>query len=108
MDEVRGRIERELRRRVCADCMSTARDKSFAAPFSCPLFASLDEVIDIISSVRDYSIEPYQERLRKLLGSFDSHLNASDPGARSDGCDCAIGLHCPDIVEIIEKELYAH
>ena len=106
MVDVRGKIEEELRRRVCPKCVLVARDGSCAAPFTCQLFASLDEVIEIISGVRDYSMEPYQERLRKLLCSH-CVMDSRGHCARSEHLSCALDLYYPLIVEIIEKELYA-
>jgi hypothetical protein len=80
---------------------------SRAAPFAGPLFASLDQVIDIISGVRDYSIEPYQARLHECLCPH-CHMNTSGQSVRGDRCDCGLDSYLPAIVEIVEKELYAH
>jgi hypothetical protein len=103
----RERIESQLRERVCANCYALTRsgECNLRNSQQCPLFAHLDQVIELVSGVRDYSLDPYQDRIRSILCT---HCTQRPNGhcERRDRLDCALEVYFPLIVEIVEKELY--
>lgn len=103
----REKIEQQLRDRVCSNCYATTPhgECNLRNRAQCPLFARLDEVIEIVGSVRDYSTEPYMDRIRGIFCSTCMQ-QANGHCARRDRLDCSLEIYFPLIVEIIEKELY--
>ena len=108
MGTLRDRIERRLRAEVCPLCRKGRSDGGCeqSADFPCPLMGRLDEVTEVISGIRDYSLEPYQERLREVVCS-SCPSGKSGTCARRDEGDCALDAHFPKIVAVIESELAA-
>ncbi len=103
----RERIESQLRERVCANCYALTRsgECNLRNTEQCPLFARLDQVIELVASVRDYSVEPYMDRVRAIICST-CNQRPNGHCARRDRLDCALEVYFPLIVEIVEKELY--
>ncbi len=104
MATLRENIEKKLRERVCANCYATLPDGSCNLG-GCPIFARLDEIIEIVSSIRDYSIDPYLDRLRTIIcATCEQHPDGRC--LRRDALDCGLSMYFPMVVEIIEEELY--
>ncbi len=102
MSTLRNRIEARLRERI------EAAEK--AATGGCgnldlgPLFARLDEVVSVVESIRDYSVEPYMERVREIVCA----TCRQDPSGRCvtrDSDVCGLDRHFDLIVAAIEEEL---
>lgn len=106
MLEIPKRIEAQLRSQICPECNFKIGDHDCAAGSKCPLFHRLDQVIEILGSIRDYSTEPYQDRLKAVLCPQCRH-DSNAPCRPGDGPHCAIDLYFPTIVAIVERELYA-
>ena len=106
MSDIRKRIEDQLRSQICPECNFRIGDGTCVANSQCPLFHRLDQVIEILGSIRDYSTEPYHDRLRAVLCPQCRH-DTSAPCRPGDSPHCAIDLYFPMIVAIVEKELYA-
>ena len=104
MDTTHERIQRELRAQICRNCYGWGRDGKCAADSDCPLFQNLDQVIEIVGSIRDFSIQPYQDRLRAVICTH-CHLDAAGHCRRSDRLSCALDVYFPQVVAIIENEL---
>src|SRR5262245_28567055 len=105
METLRERIERELRSQICRNCYGWGRDAACAAGSDCPLFENLDEVIEVVRSIRDVSVGPYHERLRAVVCSH-CRLDSTGHCRRSNQLNCALDVYFPQIVAIIENELY--
>lgn len=103
----RQRIEQQLEERVCANCYARTRDSdcNLRSAGQCPLFTRLDEVIDLVGGVRDFSLQPYQDRIRQIICTTCNE-QPNRHCSRRDRLDCALDVYFPIIVEIIEKELY--
>ena len=108
MSDLRERIQRELRNEVCSICVQDREGEGCVglADDTCLLMARLDEIMEVISGVRDYSLEPYRDRIRQVIC-------ASCEGAAGGSCDdrqrsaCALDAYFPRIVAVIERELFA-
>lgn len=108
MTTLRDRIEKRLREEVCTTCQQDRPDSGCdeAGDRNCALMARMDEVIEVIGSVRDYSLMPYQDRLRQVICTdcADEHDGTC---SRRDSRECALDAYFPTIVAVIEKELAA-
>lgn len=103
----RERIEQQLEARVCSNCYARSRNGecNLRIKEQCPLFTRLDEIIELVGSTRDYSLQPYQDRVRSLIcTSCTQHPDGHC--ARRDRLDCSLEVYFPMVVEIVEKELY--
>lgn len=109
MRSLRDRIERELREHICPLCREATSGQGCCrgqADEACTLMDRLDEIMEVISSIRDYSIDPYQERIRRIICS-DCDEGPDGTCEQRDQGSCALDAHFPRIVAIIEKELAA-
>lgn len=101
MANLRERIEQRLRR-MMAD-YAAAGD---SAVDSAPLFQHLDEVIDIVAGIRDYSVDPYMDRVREVVCS-SCRADAQCCCVSREAKACGLDRYFPDVVAIIEQELKA-
>lgn len=107
MTALRDRIEKRLREEICSIC-GQQRDGECgqSEDFLCPLVSHLDEVIEVISATRDYSLIPYQEQVRAIVCSSCRTDDTSECTHRQER-DCALDAYFPRIVAVIERELAA-
>lgn len=70
------------------------------------LFARLDEVIQIVAAIRDFSTEPYYEKLRAVV-CVNCRQDEDGRCVRRDGRECGLDAYFPTIVAIIEQEFKA-
>lgn len=104
--QLRQRIEQHLRQEVCEQCRSTTphQECAYKEEDFCPLFEHLDEIVQIVASIRDYSTEPYLQKLRDVVCPQcrqDAEGNCID---RQNGT-CALDRFFPVVVRVIETEL---
>lgn len=101
MSTLRDRIEGRLRERV--DSILGQSGNRLPADAFNTLFARLDDVIRIVADIRDFSTEPYYEKLREVVCA---ECRQDDQGrcVRRDGKECGLDVYFPTIVAIIEKE----
>ncbi len=101
MASLRERIEQRLRRKM-ADYAAAGEPPVESGP----LFQHLDEVIDIVAGIRDYSVDPYMDRVRQVVCS-SCRADAQCCCATRDTQACGLDRYFPDVVAIIEQELKA-
>jgi hypothetical protein len=102
MSELKQRIEKRLREEICSKYKKDP--KSDKIPQECkPLINRLDEVIDVISGIRDYSLEPYEDKIRSIICSTCREDKKGRCTAR-DEHKCALDNDFPKIVAILEQE----
>lgn len=109
MTQVHENIRSRLREEICARCRDEHPD-ALCDPGhddQCPLMRELPRVIEIVSGIRDYSLEPYQEKVREIVCASCREAG----GQGYEGCGhrqahtCALDNYFPRIVAIIEEEL---
>lgn len=71
-----------------------------------PLFARLDDVIEVIEGIRDYSVEPYQQKVRQMICTT-CRQDGEGLCVTRDNELCALDKYFPMIVAVIEEELNA-
>lgn len=109
MSQVVQNIRSRLREEICGQCRKEHPDNHCDPENEgqCPLMREIDKVIAIVAGMRDYSIEPYQEKVRRIV--CDSCQAAGGHGyagcTHRDARDCALDDYFPRIVAIIESEL---
>lgn len=107
MTTLRERIEHRIRDEICPLCRQDSRSSHCeAGDEPCPLIDHLDQVMEIISGIRDYSLEPYRDKLRQVVCAACAS-GQGDVCARRERRDCALDAYFPKIVAIIESELEA-
>ncbi len=106
MSELRERIERRLRERLASELQSCPECESSSSSGidTGPLFKHLDEVIEIVAAVQDYSVDPYMDKVRQVVCSACRQKPGGECATRDDG-RCALDRFFPIIVAVIEKEL---
>ena len=104
MSTLRDRIETRLRQRV--DSILSKPGNGLPADAFNTLFARLDDVIRIVADIKDFSTEPYYEKLRMVVCA---ECRQDDQGRciRRDGKECGLDAYFPTIVAIIEQEFKA-
>jgi hypothetical protein len=102
MNGLRQRIESKLRERI------EAAERTAPAPGGeldlGPLFARLDEVIQVVSGIRDFSVEPYRERVREIICASCRQDGEGHCKTRSASL-CGLDKYFDLIVGVIEQEL---
>jgi hypothetical protein len=102
MNGLRERIEKKLRERI-----ETA-ERAFPAGSGKldvgPLFARLDEVIQVVEGIRDFSVEPYRERVREIICSSCRQDGSGNCKTRAAAL-CGLDKYFDTIVAVIEQEL---
>ncbi|MBP7935694.1 MAG: hypothetical protein KA354_13690 [Phycisphaerae bacterium] len=104
MSTLRERIEVRLQERV--GCILSEAGNRLPADAFNTLFARLDEVIRIVAQIRDFSTEPYYQRLREVVCA---RCREDDQGRciRREEGECGLDEYFPTIVAIIEQEFKA-
>lgn len=97
MDPLKRRVEARLRNEVCNQCRQSAGIEccDYQTETACPLVMRVDEIIDAVGQVSDYSLEPYHDRVRDAI---------RPPGVDPHRGNCAIDTYFPQIVSIVEQE----
>ncbi len=102
MSSLKHRIETRLRERI------EAAEKSSPNPSGKldlgPLFAKLDELIEVIEGVQDFSIEPYMDRVRQVVCAA-CRQDETGRCATRDNARCGLDQHFDLIVAVVEHEL---
>jgi hypothetical protein len=108
MSSLRERIERRLREEVCPQCRQEhpLNGCGRATDDGCALMDRLDAVIEVISGLRDYSLAPYQDRIRAAICG-DCRQDETGACSRRESRECALDAYFARIVAVIEKELAA-
>jgi hypothetical protein len=109
MTQADERIRSRLRDEICARCRDEHPDSHCDPGHEghCPLMRELDKVIAIVSGMRDYSLEPYQQKVRTIVCTSCQAAG----GHGYEGCthrqahSCALDDYFPRIVAIVEDEL---
>lgn len=107
MRTLHQRIEKRLRDEVYTRWRAEHPEAASDTPpkkFLQPLMSRVDEVVEIVAGIRDYSVEPYLERVRAVICSTCQDQNTGIC-ARRDRGECALDSYFPKIVAIIEDEL---
>jgi hypothetical protein len=103
MAELRDRIERRIRDEICPTCRQAREGCHHREDDPCPLIGQLDQIIEVISSTRDYSLEPYQARIREIVCTACRQDESGDCVLR-DEQQCALDTYFPRIVSLMEQE----
>ncbi len=100
MSRLRRRVETRLRDEICTRCRQAAGVDAcdYQSESACPLVMRVDDLIEVVGQVSDYSLEPYQEKVREVIRSAEHHRHRGD---------CALDEHFPRIVTILEQEFKA-
>ena len=107
MKTLRHRIEKRLRTEICSLCRRARPDQKCDEKVDfCPLLDRLDELIEIVSGIRDYSLDPYQEKVREIICSACRQDTGGNCTHR-DQHECALEEYFPQIVAILEEEFKA-
>lgn len=101
MSRLTNRIEARLRERIEAAEKSAGRGGKLDLG---PLFARLDDVLAVVEGIRDYSVEPYMERVREVVCATCREDSSGRCAAR-DAEVCGLDRHFELIVATIEEEL---
>jgi len=96
------RIESRLHERI--DQLKRESGRDLPEDLFDPLFHHLTEVIEIVASIKDYSTEPYLEKLRSVV-CVDCNADRSGDCVRRDAGMCGLNDYFPLIVGTIEQEL---
>lgn len=101
MSTLRERIEARLHERVDG-ILKEAGNRLPPDAFN-TLFAHLDEVIQIVANIRDFSTEPYYDKLREVVCA-ECRQDAEGNCIRRDDRECGLDAYFPTIVAVIERE----
>ena len=71
-----------------------------------PLFSRLDDVIAVVEGIRDYSVEPYEQKVREIVCATCRQDDQGRCATRDHGF-CGMDKYFPMIVAVIEQELHA-
>jgi hypothetical protein len=104
MSTLYQRVEQRLHRRIEKLRQESSRD--LPEDLFNPLFLHLAEVIRIVASIKDYSTEPYLERLRSVV-CVDCSENPQGECVRRGAGMCGLNDYFPMIVGTIETEMKA-
>ena len=69
-----------------------------------PVFDNLEELIEIVSSVQDFSTEPYMDKVRKVV-CVECIATADGTCVKRDARTCGLDVYFPTIVATIENVL---
>ena len=104
MSTLHQRIEDRLHQRI--DQLRRESGRNLPDDLFHPLFVHLGEVIEIVASIKDYSTEPYLERLRAVV-CVDCDQDPQGHCVRRNAGQCGLNDYFPMIVGTIEAELKA-
>jgi hypothetical protein len=104
MNSLHLRIEKRLRERIdAAECKAPAARGPIDLK---PLMSRLDEVIRVVEGIRDYSVEPYRERVREIVCATCRQDASGNCRTRENGL-CGLDKYFDVIVAVVEEELKA-
>jgi len=101
MNALQDRIENRLREQIGAAERAMGSGDRLELD---PLFSRLADVIEVVEGIRDYSVEPYRDRVREIVCSSCRQ----DPDGRCstrDSQTCGLDKHFDLIVAVVEEEL---
>lgn len=101
---LKDRVAERLRERIPAEAAKHGDDPQKMD--ITPLFSHLDDVIQVVSQVHDYSTEPYMDRVREIVCSSCREQDTGICDTRENGM-CALDSYFPTIVAVIEQEMKA-
>lgn len=106
MSTLRSRIEARLREKIAeAEAVEVSQGRAEAGKLDLgPLFARLDEVIAVVEQIRDYSVEPYMDKVREIVCST-CRQKLDGTCATRDHHLCGLDKYFHTIVATIEREL---
>lgn len=102
MSSLRGRVEVILRNRIQA--AEEVAPSGHGKLDLDPLMKHLDEVIRIVEGVRDFSVEPYRERIHGIICSECRQDGQGDCVVRDQSL-CGLEKYIDMIIAVIEQEL---
>jgi hypothetical protein len=103
MTSLYQRIESRLHERIGQLRRESGRD--LPEDLFDPLFNHLTAVIEIVASIKDYSTEPYLEKLRSVVCVDCGADRSTGDCVRRDAGMCGLNDYFPLIVGTIEQEL---
>lgn len=71
-----------------------------------PLFSHLDDLIQVVESIHDYSTEPYMDRVRQVVCATCRADGTGGCATRDHGL-CGLDKYFDLIVAVVEEELRA-
>jgi len=101
MSELKQRIEQRLRERIDAAEAAAGGGRKLDLG---PLFTRLNELVEVVEGIRDYSVEPYRERVREVVCAA-CRQDESGRCATRDAEQCGLDKHFELIVAVVEAEL---
>lgn len=102
MNNVYLRVETRLQERI--EELRKNSGKDLPEDLFEPLFTHLQDVIDIVASIKDYSTEPYLEKLRAVV-CVDCAQDPQGSCVRRNAGMCGLNDYFPIIVGTIEDVL---
>lgn len=102
MSTLRSRIEQRLRERI--EAAEAAKACAGGKLDLGPLFGRLDDLIAVVEGIRDYSVEPYMERVREVICAT-CRQDASGRCVTRDADRCGLERYFDLIVAVVENEL---
>ena len=102
MKALRERIETQLRERI--DAAERAAGSGRGKLDLGPLFSRLDDVIRVVEGVRDFSVEPYRERVREIV-CLTCRQDVDGKCTTRDAELCGLDKHFDTIIAVVEQEL---
>jgi len=69
----------------------------------CALEAFLPEIVEIVTTVRSKSFEPYIDLLRGSICVQCDHQLAGGQCAKRESLDCALDRYYPTVLEVLES-----
>ncbi len=102
MNALQKRIDADLRKRFGQIRMEAG--SQLPEGFFEPVFDHLEALIDVVASIRDYSTEPYLDKVRQVICT-QCLATADGRCARRDAQTCGLDVYFPIIVGVIERAL---
>ncbi len=102
MNTVYLQVENRLQQRI--ERLRQDSGKDLPEDLFEPLFAHLQDVIDIVASIKDYSTEPYLEKLRAVV-CVECAQDPRGTCVRREAGMCGLNDYFPMIVGTIEDVL---
>jgi hypothetical protein len=101
------RVRRRLRDEVCKVCLYRTADGGcdLVPDIDCPILTRVDDIVDIVRSVKADRMDPYVDRLREVICADCRMQNAEGQCDMRDANDCVLDDYFGMIVEIVEEEL---
>lgn len=103
----RDRVEARIRDVVCPVCPFRTRTAACAThdPEGCAILRNLDQVIDVVRTIRSDRIDDYVERLREVVCAECRNQDSEGRCKVRDRIDCSLDCLFGLVVETVESEL---